>query len=109
MLGLAAHQAKSAAQPLLLQAIKHDKSFVRSVALSILAGIELDRATALDVFSSALEDQEAAVRITALLALGQMGRAAKPAFLKVQAALRDPNKDVQKIAQQTLRKITQDE
>jgi HEAT repeat protein len=109
LLGLAAHQAKSAAQPLLLQAIKHDKSFVRSVALSILAGIELDRATALDVFSSALGDQEAAVRIAALLALEQMGRAAEPAIPKVQAALRDSNKDVQKIAQQTLRKITQDE
>ncbi len=109
LLGLAARQAKSAAQPLLLQAIKHDNGFVRSVALSILGGIELDRATALDVFSSALEDQEAAVRIAALLALEQMGRAAEPARPKVTAALQDPNKDVQIIARQTLRKITQDE
>ncbi len=58
----------------MLEATKHKDPFVRTVEISSLAKLELDRVTAIEVFARhTLHDNDSQVRVAALEVLGGDG------------------------------------
>jgi HEAT repeat protein len=77
---------------------------VRSAALAALAQVA-EPATSVPVLSTAITDQDAAVRLVAAARLRQLGPAASPAAKALAAALADSSTDVAEAAGEALLRI----
>lgn len=95
---------KTIVQSLLLSKVNDEDSYVRSMAIGSLHCVAEPK-VAIRVYSDALTDKSADVRVTALDALAQMGAEAKPALLKIVQAKNDSSENVRKAAQRAEMKV----
>ncbi|MGH7168656.1 MAG: HEAT repeat domain-containing protein [Gemmataceae bacterium] len=103
-----------AALPKLRKALKDEDQFVRSLSLHAIShlGRDLgdDRKPVIDGILAAMDDNVLEVRITAIEALGNLGREglgdqSKAAVTRLTAATRDPQKAVSEAAKVALKKL----
>lgn len=100
-----ASQAPAESVPVLIEALKHKDSNIRSRAASALAQLGAQGAPAAAALAELLNDPDVNSRLLAIQALEQLGPAAKGTAPALVKALRDENHSVRLQASQALRRV----